>query len=117
MGDLAPFVLPATGGGGILAAFVYLLRYVSQLHTQLGQAQSATADAATLRARELESDLTQLRLEYAALKTERYDEEAKWARRAAAATVLRGAFPEESAKWQWFESRIDEVLRGGGGAG
>lgn len=113
MGDLAPFVLPATGGGGILAAFVYLLRYVTQLHRQLGEAQASAAVAATARAEKAELQLAALQLEVAALKTERWEEQARWARRAAAATQVRGAFPAEYRNWQFFEARIDDVLPGG----
>lgn len=112
MGELAPFVLPATGGGSALVGFIYLLRYVTQLHRQLGEAQTANAAANLARAKEAEQALAQARIEYAALNTELMEEGAKWNRRSAAATILRRAYPEEYGHWQAFEARVDEVVRG-----
>lgn len=113
MGELAPFVLPATGGGAILTAFIYLLRYVSQLHKQLGEAQAEVADAATARAEKLDNEVTRLQLELAAARTAELEESTKWASRAAAANVVKTAFPSEYRNWKFFEARIDEALRGG----
>lgn len=112
MGELAPFVLPATGGGSALVGFIYLLRYVAQLHRQLGESQSANAKANLERAEAAEKALQQQRIEYAAAQAELYEEGARWNRRSAAASILRRAYAEEAEHWQRFEARIDEVVRG-----
>lgn len=112
MGELAPFVLPATGGGSALVGFIYLLRYVAQLHRQLGEAQTANAAANLKRAEKAESDLALSRIEYASLHTELMEEGARWNRRSAVASELRRLYPEEAQHWQAFEGRIDHVLRG-----
>lgn len=113
MGELAPVIPSALGGGALVIVIGYLLKHLSGTYRQLGEAQANSTLSATERAVRAEAEVANLRIEVAELRQAVRDIEAQWARRASAVQEVRRAHPEEGAKHRWVEARIDEILHGG----
>lgn len=106
-------MLPSVLGGGALAAVIfYLLKHVTGLYRQLGQAQAARAEGAETEIAALRLRIATLELEVAEMRQDARDREAEWARRSAALVMVRRAHPEEAAKHRWVEARVEEILSG-----
>lgn len=112
MGELAPVLPSALGGGALAAVIFYLLRHVASLYRQLGEAQAASSVSATERAIRAEARITALEVRIAELEQAKLQDAADWAQRQAVLVQIRRSDPEAYAKWKWVEGRIDDILRG-----
>lgn len=113
MGELAPVIPSALGGGALAAVIFYLLKHLSGLYRQLGDAQAASSVSATQRAERAEAEVARLALEIADREQQRLQAASDWARRTGAIAHLRTAYPDEAAKHRFIENRIEEILNGG----